>query len=148
MMRYRKLVSSAVAVTMLGLAGVALTAARRGDTIERTDFHSVVTATAPAYDARIAPASDANIREFIIPITHDTIEISKGVKYEGWTFGGTVPGPVLRVREGDLVRIKVVNESPMPHSIDFHSARIAPNLAYGMILPKDSLSFEDRKSVV
>jgi nitrite reductase (NO-forming) len=142
MMRYRKLVSSVVAVTMLGLAGVALTAARRGDRIERTDFHSVVTATTPAYDARVAPASDANIREFIIPITHDTIEISKDVKYEGWTFGGTVPGPVLRVREGDLVRIKVVNESPMPHSIDFHSARIAPNLAYRMILPKDTVSFE------
>src|SRR5688572_22738747 len=137
-----KLVSSAVALLALGTSGVVLTAARRGDVIERVDFHTTVTATTPAHDARIAPATDANIREFVIPITHDTIEIAKGVKYEGWTFGGTAPGPVLRVREGDLVRVKVLNESPMPHSIDFHSARIPANVAYGMILPKDSLSFE------
>ena len=141
-MRNRTLASSVIAVASVALAGVVLTAARRGDKVERIDFHTTVTATTPAYDARVAPASDARIREFVIPITHDTIEISKGVKYEGWTFGGTVPGPVLRVREGDLVRVKVLNESPMPHSIDFHAARIPANVAYGMILPKDSLSFE------
>jgi FtsP/CotA-like multicopper oxidase with cupredoxin domain len=129
-MRSRNLVSSAVAMLALGALGISITAARRGDRVERIDFHTVVTATTPAWDARVAPASDATIREFVIPITHDTIEISKGVKYEGWTFGGTVPGPVLRVREGDLVRVKVINESPMPHSIDFHAARIPANKAY------------------
>jgi nitrite reductase (NO-forming) len=71
-----------------------------------------------------------------------TIEIAKGVKYEGWTFGGTVPGPTIRVREGDRVRIKVVNKSPMPHSIDFHSARIPANVAYRTFMPGDSISFE------
>jgi nitrite reductase (NO-forming) len=141
-MRSRNLVSAAVLFASLGVAGIALTAARRGDSVERVDFHTVVTATTPAYDARVAPASDANIREFVIPITHDTIEISKGVKYEGWTFGGTVPGPVLRVREGDLVRVTVKNESPMPHSIDFHAARIPANQAYAMIVPRDSIKFE------
>ena len=64
------------------------------------------------------------------------------MKYAGWTFGGTVPGPTIRVREGDLVRVKVVNKSPMPHSIDFHSARIPANVAYRAIMPHDSLSFE------
>jgi nitrite reductase (NO-forming) len=49
---------------------------------------------------------------------------------------------VIRVREGDLVRIKVVNRSPMPHSIDFHSARIPANVAYRTFNPGDSLSFE------
>ena len=141
-MRSRNLVSSAIALLALGASGIALTAARRGDTVERVDFHGVITATTPAFDARVAPASDANIREFVIPITHDTIEISKGVKYEGWTFGGTVPGPVLRVREGDLVRVTVINESPMPHSIDFHAARIPANQAYAMIVPRDSIKFE------
>ena len=86
--------------------------------------------------------TDPSIKEFIIPITHDTVEIAKGVKYEGWTFGGTVPGPVIRVREGDLVRIKVVNKAPMPHSIDFHAARIPANIAYRMINPGDTISFE------
>jgi nitrite reductase (NO-forming) len=126
----------------MGAGALALTAARGGQTVERVDFGTVRTATVPAFDASVKPASDADIKEFVIPITHDTIEIAKGVKYEGWTFGGTVPGPVIRVREGDLVRIKVVNESPMPHSIDFHSARIPANVAYRTFNPGDSISFE------
>lgn len=141
-MRSRNIIKSLIATAAIGAAGVGLAAARGGDTVERVDFNTVRTATTPAYDALLKPASDANIREFIIPITHDTIEISKGVKYEGWTFGGTVPGPTLRVREGDLVRVKVVNKSPMPHSIDFHSARIPANVAYRMLVPNDTISFE------
>jgi nitrite reductase (NO-forming) len=113
-----------------------------GARVERVDFARTARATVPAFDARLTPVSDAEVKEFRIPITDATIEIAKGVTYRGWTFGGTVPGPVLRVRVGDLVRIRVVNESPIPHSIDFHSARIPANVAYRMVLPKNSLSFE------
>jgi nitrite reductase (NO-forming) len=141
-MRSRKLITTTVAIGALGAGTLALLGAGRGQRVERVDFGTTVTATVPAYDARLKPASDADVKEFVIPITHDTIEIAKGVKYEGWTFGGTVPGPTIRVREGDLVRIKVVNESPMPHSIDFHSARIPANVAYRTFNPGDSISFE------
>jgi nitrite reductase (NO-forming) len=133
---------SLVATAGIGVVALALAAARGAPSVERVDFNTVRTATIPAYNAALKPASDADIKEFIIPITHDTIEISSGVKYEGWTFGGTVPGPTIRVREGDLVRIKTVNKSPMPHSIDFHSARIPANVAYRMLLPNDTISFE------
>jgi len=141
-MRSRTLVPSVLAVVALGAGAFALTGARRTAAPEVVDFGKTVTATTPAYDARLAPVSNARVKEFIIPITHDTIEIASGVKYEGWTFGGTVPGPVIRVRQGDLVRIKVVNKSPMPHSIDFHSARIPANVAYRTFNPGDSISFE------
>lgn len=114
----------------------------RSHRIDRTDFDKVVTATTPVYDATLPQASDAGIKEFRIPIKNATIEIADGVKYQGWTFGGTVPGPVIHVREGDHVRINVVNEADIPHSIDFHAAQIAANVAYRMILPKDSVSFE------
>jgi nitrite reductase (NO-forming) len=140
-MQSRKLIPSILGAALVGASAFALTGAR-GTSIEVVDFGTRVTATRPAYDARVAPASDARIKEFIIPITHDTIEIAAGVKYEGWTFGGTVPGPVIRVREGDLVRIKVVNKSPMPHSIDFHSARIPANVAYRTFNPGESINFE------
>src|SRR5690606_33034799 len=86
--------------------------------VERIDFGAVRTPTEPAYVAELKPASDARIKEFRIPITHERIEIAPGVIYEGWTFGGTVPGPVMRVKQGDLVRVTLVNESPMAHSID------------------------------
>jgi nitrite reductase (NO-forming) len=135
--------STALAFTLaLGLGGVVLAAARRPDTIERVDFDKVVRPTSPAYDARLAPVSNATIKEFRIPIKDATLQIAQGVTYQGWTFGGTVPGPVLRVRVGDLVRVRVVNETGMAHSIDFHAARIPANVAYRTIMPKDSLSFE------
>ncbi len=137
-----KLIPSTLAVVVMGAGAFALAGAGGAGPVEVVDFATTVTATRPAYHARVAPASGARIKEFIIPITHDTIEIASGVKYEGWTFGGTVPGPVIRVREGDLVRIKVVNRSPMPHSIDFHSARIPANVAYRSFNPGDSISFE------
>lgn len=127
------------------VVGTLLTTAAigRGDRIEQTDFDAVRTATVPAYDARIKPAGDARIKEFRIPMTHETIEIANGVKYTGWTFGHTVPGPLLRVREGDLVRITLVNQAKdMPHSIDFHASRIPMNHAMKSIGPRDSLQFE------
>ena len=103
-MRSRTLLSTTIALSAAVALGLGLTAARREPAVMRVDFGKTITATNPAYDARVTPVADPSIKEFIIPITHDTVEIAKGVKYEGWTFGGTVPGPVLRVRQGDLVR--------------------------------------------
>ncbi len=138
----RSIFMSTLAAAALGAATLALIAARREPTVERVDFGRTITATSPAFDARLAPVSNAGIKEFRIPIRNATVQIADGVKYEAWTFGGTVPGPVIHVRQGDLVRINVVNEAPMPHSIDFHAAHIPANVAYRMILPKDSVQFE------
>ena len=141
-MRARALIVSVVTGVALIVGVFSVTAAGRGERVARVDFDKVVRATSPAYDARVAPVADAPIKEFRIPIKDATLKIAKGVSYNGWTFGGTVPGPVIHVRVGDLVRITVVNNSPMPHSIDFHAARIPPNIAYRMIMPKDSVRFE------
>lgn len=141
-MQSRSFVKPLAAIAALAVAALGIAAARGDTGLERVDFNTVKTSTSPAYEAALAPASSATIREFIIPITHDTIELSQGVKYEGWTFGGTVPGPTVRVREGDLVRVMVVNKSAMPHSIDFHSARIPANVAYRVLVPNDTVSFE------
>jgi nitrite reductase (NO-forming) len=51
------------------------------------------------------------------------LEISEGVKYRFWTFGGTVPGSFIRVRQGDTVEFHLMNhpDSKMPHNIDLHA---------------------------
>ena len=138
--------TSTFTLLTLGAGALALTAAGfggRNSRVERVDFGAIRTATTPVYDARVGPVSDAGIKEFRIPMTHDTIEIAKGVRYVGWTFGGTVPGPVIRVRQGDLVRINLVNEAKdMPHSIDFHASKIPMDHAMKSIAPRDSLQFE------
>ncbi len=140
-MSFKNILIGALAVGTVALVGLG-TIGDPGVDTEYVDFGQVRTPTQPTYLAEVPPSSTAPIKEFRIPITHETIEIADGVLYDGWTFGGTVPGPVIRVREGDLVRIHLVNESPMPHSIDFHSARIPWNKAYRSINPNEDLRFE------
>lgn len=50
------------------------------------------------------------------------LEISEGVTYTFWTFGGTVPGSFIRIRQGDTVEFHLKNhpDSKMPHNIDLH----------------------------
>lgn len=51
------------------------------------------------------------------------MEIADGVEYMFWTFGGSVPGQFLRVREGDQIEFHLSNHpsSKMPHNIDLHA---------------------------
>src|SRR5690606_3584224 len=55
-----------------------------------------------------------------LEITEHVGELSPGVQYEFWTFGGQVPGQFIRVRQGDLVEFHLHNhpDSKMPHNID------------------------------
>ena len=52
-----------------------------------------------------------------------TREIADGASYTFWTFGGTVPGPMIRVRRGDVVELHLENHpsNTMPHNIDLHA---------------------------
>jgi nitrite reductase (NO-forming) len=45
------------------------------------------------------------------------------VEYMFWTFGNTVPGPFIRVREGDTIQLTLKNspDSTFPHSVDLHA---------------------------
>jgi nitrite reductase (NO-forming) len=58
-----------------------------------------------------------------LEIIEKTMKLASGVDYEFWTFGGTMPGNFVRVREGDLVEFKLINadHSKMPHNIDLHA---------------------------
>jgi nitrite reductase (NO-forming) len=51
------------------------------------------------------------------------MRLADGVDYTFWTFGGSVPGSFIRVREGDLVEFHLTNSrsSAVPHNIDLHA---------------------------
>ncbi|MEY8746281.1 multicopper oxidase domain-containing protein [Bacillales bacterium AN1005] len=70
------------------------------------------------------------------------IEISKGVMYNAWTFNGTVPGPVLRVTEGDTLIFTLKNkDASMPHSMDFHAVHAAPSSKFIDVMPGEAGTF-------
>ena len=69
------------------------------------------------------PAIAAGKKTFTLTVENKRIEIGLGLTYDAWTYDGAVPGPVLRVREGDEVTIKLVNPTTMAHGIDTHAER-------------------------
>ncbi|HXM37743.1 MAG TPA: multicopper oxidase domain-containing protein [Gemmatimonadales bacterium] len=92
-------------------------------------------------DPTAPPRSTSRLHRVRITIRHAKITIADGVTYDAWTFDGRVPGPVLRVTEGDTVDFTLVNQAPMPHSLDFHAAEIAPSRVYVNLMPHDSLHY-------
>ncbi len=71
-----------------------------------------------------APIRRTNARHHDITITSDEItgEIEPGVQFDYMTFGGRVPGPMIRVRQGDSVSLTLKHGTGiMPHNIDLHA---------------------------
>lgn len=75
---------------------------------------------------KVAPPLNRTTPAFV-PVEIETKEVTAllddGVAYTFWTFGGTVPGPMIRVRQGDTVEVTLKNppDSKVTHSIDFHA---------------------------
>jgi nitrite reductase (NO-forming) len=86
------------------------------------------------YDARMPPGHSGNVAKVQLTLKNMTVQIAPGVKYNTWAFDGHgAPGPVIHVRQGQTVDMTLKNGGTIPHSIDFHAARIA-NGMYGAIV--------------
>ena len=91
--------------------------------------------------AKLEPAERTRLHKVRLEMKHASVSIAPGVNYAAWTFGGTVPGPVLHVRQGDTVDFTLINKANIPHSMDFHAAEIAPSKYYVNVMPGDSLHY-------
>ncbi len=60
------------------------------------------------------------LREYELVGVDTDVEVAGGVKFPAWTYNGYVPGPTLRATEGDVIRVKFVNQGSHPHSVHFH----------------------------
>jgi nitrite reductase (NO-forming) len=108
--------------------------------IAPTNADAIATAH-EAYPAALPAAPAGDVANVSLNIAHTAVSIAPGIKYEAWTFGSTAPGPVIHVREGQTVNVTLHNSSPMPHSVDFHAAQIAPNVAFSDVLPGEDKKF-------
>lgn len=93
------------------------------------------------HPATLEPASAARTKQLALEAIDATVEIGGGVPYNAWTFGNTVPGPVVHVRQGDTIEFTLKNSGRTGHSIDFHAAETPWNVNYKTILPGESHSF-------
>jgi FtsP/CotA-like multicopper oxidase with cupredoxin domain len=83
------------------------------------------------------------VREYLLTAIDTEIEVAPGVFYPAWTYNGTVPGPVIRATEDDLLRVRFVNAGSHPHTIHFHG--IHPSNMDGVfeiVAPGGELTYE------
>lgn len=99
-------------------------------------------------DARLPPLiGTGDSVDVHLVVTDKNVAIANGVTYQAWTYNGTVPGPIIHVRQGQTVNVTLTNHGMMGHSIDFHAAQTEPNLSYVDIQPGKSLTFSFVASV-
>jgi nitrite reductase (NO-forming) len=95
-----------------------------------------------AVDATLPPIPAGDVAKVHMTLKDMTVEIAPGVKYRTWSFDGHgAPGPIVHVRQGQTVEMTLTNGGAIPHSIDFHAARIAPNVAFTDVAPGESFTF-------
>lgn len=82
--------------------------------------------------------------EWELVIEEKLMTVAEGYEQLVWTFGGDVPGPVLRTRVGDTVRVHLVNptDATVPHSIDFHASQVSMEGEMDSIAPGEDLIYE------
>jgi FtsP/CotA-like multicopper oxidase with cupredoxin domain len=72
--------------------------------------------------------SEDGVREFKITASLQLVELKEGITVEGWAYNGQIPGPLLRVKEGERVGLILENNIPgIGTAIHWH----------GLLVPND-----------
>lgn len=76
-------------------------------------------------------------------IESDLVIDNNGNKQTMWTYGGTVPGPLVRVKQGDTIEFSLSNsaDNEESHSMDFHAAVVDVLDEFGAVQPGETKSF-------
>ncbi|HXG25824.1 MAG TPA: multicopper oxidase domain-containing protein [Candidatus Binatia bacterium] len=84
------------------------------------------------------------VHDIDLVIEEKPMTVADGFVQAVWTFNGTVPGPVIRVKVGDTIRIHLKNPatSQVAHSVDFHASQVAWNDEMTSINPGEEKLYE------
>jgi len=98
-------------------------------------------------EGKVRRVAGRTVREWEIVAEDKEIEVAPGVKFAAWTYNGRVPGPTLRAREGERLRINFVNGSRHPHTMHFHGIHRdihdgIPGVGPGNLGPGGSYTYE------
>jgi FtsP/CotA-like multicopper oxidase with cupredoxin domain len=82
-----------------------------------------------AYPVEARPKG--RVREFAIRAAPVVVPLFDGKEVAVWAYNGKVPGPTLRVRLGETLRVRFRNDLPQPSTIHWHGVRV-PNAMDGV----------------
>jgi nitrite reductase (NO-forming) len=91
--------------------------------------------------AVLPPAPAGPVAHVRLVLKDTAISIAPGIRFNAWAFDGVAPAPFIHVRQGQRVDITLTNNGAIPHSIDFHAARVAPNIDFRDVPPGGSIHF-------
>ena len=94
-----------------------------------------------AYDPNLAAAPGTTTHKLTMNVEELVTDVAPGVSQQLWTFNGTVPGPTLHGRVGDVFEVTLVNNGAMGHSVDFHAGDVSPDENMRTIAPGESLVY-------
>ena len=80
----------------------------------------------------IAPTIENGVKVFNLTAKVVQWEMSPGKKFEAWTYNGTVPGPEIRIKQGETIKVRLKNELPESTSIHWHGLELADNTQDGV----------------
>ncbi|HEV8252538.1 MAG TPA: multicopper oxidase domain-containing protein [Candidatus Limnocylindria bacterium] len=103
--------------------------------------------SAPAYELRDAtapPLLPGDVHDIDLVVEEKLMTVATGYQQMVWTFNGSVPGPVIRVKVGDTIRVHLKNPatSTVSHSVDFHASQVAWNDEMTSIKPGEEKLYE------
>ncbi len=89
------------------------------------------------------PHEPGRVREYELVGVDREIEIARGVKFPAWTYNGSVPGPIIRATQDDLLRVRFRNGGSHPHTIHFHGIHPA-NMdgVFEIVHPGEEFTYE------
>src|SRR5829696_5862675 len=93
------------------------------------------------FPAELPALQSGAVARFDLVLKDVTLQIAPGVTYSAWAWAGGAPGPVIHVRQGQIVDITLTNRGAIPHSVDFHAARVAPNVYFKDVAPGQSFHY-------
>ena len=80
----------------------------------------------------LAPVIENGIKVFNLTAKVVQWEVKPGTRYEAWTYNGTVPGPEIRIKQGETVKVRLKNELPESTSIHWHGIEMKDNTQDGV----------------
>ena len=80
----------------------------------------------PKIQPQIAEAEEQPVKEYTLIIEQTDIQVSDTAVWHAWTYNGTVPAPTLYVNQGDLLRVRVINNHDVTHSFHAHMSDYDP----------------------
>jgi manganese oxidase len=105
---------------------------------------------AAGFDIGVAdtPKPTGQVREFLLVAKEAPHEIAPGISVPAITYNGQVPGPLIRVTEGDTLRVTIKNELSKDTAIHWHGLHVpndmdgVPPLTQPAIKPGESFTYE------